>query len=73
LDNKNLFLAFLSAFVRTYNAGLIIALLLLFFFLLYFNWDISQNTAFSTNFTMLSAAQHIVPLHAALPGSLVYL
>jgi hypothetical protein len=47
-------------------------------------WDISQNTAFSTNFTMLSAAQHIVPLHAfnlagslalqpcpaALPGSL---
>jgi hypothetical protein len=35
-------------------------------------WDISQNTAFSTNFTMLSAAQHIVPLHAfnlARPGS----
>jgi hypothetical protein len=45
--------------------------------------DISQNTAFSTNFTMLSAAQHIVPLHAcslarqpcpaALPGSLACL
>jgi hypothetical protein len=34
------------------------------------SWDISQNTAFSTNFTMLSAAQHIVPLHVAFPGSL---
>jgi hypothetical protein len=42
--------------------------------------EFAQNSAFSTNFTMLSAAQHIVALHAcklarkpcpaALPGSL---
>jgi hypothetical protein len=30
----------------------------------------SQNTAFYTNFTMLSGAQLIATLHAALPGSL---
>jgi hypothetical protein len=52
---------FLPTFVRTYNAGLSFALFFLFFFLLYF---LGQNTAFSTNFTMLSAAQHIVPLNA---------
>jgi hypothetical protein len=32
---------------------------------------LAQNSAFSNNFTMLSAAQHIVPLHhVTLPGSL---
>jgi hypothetical protein len=50
-------------YVRTCNASLSFALFFLFFLL-------GQNAAFSTNFTMLSAAQHIATLLAALPGSL---
>jgi hypothetical protein len=54
---------FLPALVHTYNASLSFALLFLL---------LLQNTAFSTNFTMLSAYCTIArqPCPAALPGSL---